>query len=153
MDLIKLAYGGRKNFNDKRCGSMREWKPGDEVLVGAAAAKKLLKHVEFSIVADKVAKSGKADKPVVDPKKTDETPDTSKEDAERAAALAVIQQQEQAKKDEHNTKEAMLLAISTWDKDQLKDYAVKYEVSINKSRGLQAIREEVSTLVEQFGVR
>lgn len=156
MELMKLAYTGRKPFNDKRHGSFHEWQPGEEKLVSHMAAKKLLKYAEFSIAPQKPAKPTKADKASAEP--TDEQHEQDKdkqaqEDAERTAALANIEQQEQAKKQEYQAKEDMLLAISTWDKDQLKDYAVKYDVTVNKTRALQSIREEVAGLVEQFGVR
>lgn len=156
MELMKLAYTGRKPFNDKRHGSFHEWQPGEEKLVSHMAAKKLLKYAEFSIAPQKPAKPTKADKASAEPTGEQQEQDKDKraqEDAERAAALANIEQQEQAKKQEYQAKEDMLLAISTWDKDQLKDYAVKYDVTVNKTRALQAIREEVSGLVEQFGVR
>lgn len=159
MDLIKLAYTGRKPFNDmRRHGSFHVWQPGDERLVSHMAARKLLKYAEFTEVAAKKAKTTKqAD--------TEDTSDTSApadeqqstaqadEEAQRAAALAAFEAQKQAAQQEHNVKEGMLLSISTWDKEQLKDYAAKYEVNINKTRGLQSIREEVAGLVEQFGVR
>lgn len=159
MDLIKLAYTGRKPFNDmRRHGSFHVWQPGDERLVSHMAARKLLKYAEFTEVVAKKAKTTKqAD--------TADTSDTSApadeqqstaqadEEAQRAAALAAIEAQKQAAQQEHSIKEGMLLSISTWDKEQLKVYAAKYEVNINKTRGLQSIREEVAGLVEQFGVR
>ena len=156
MELMKLAYTGRKPFNDKRHGSFHEWQPGEEKLVSHMAAKKLLKYAEFSIAPQKPAKPTKADKASAEPTAEQQEQDKDKqaqEDAERTAALANIEQQEQAIKQEYQAKEDMLLAISTWDKDQLKDYAVKYDVTVNKTRALQAIREEVSGLVDQFGVR
>lgn len=152
MDLIKLTYGGSKPFNDKRCGSFHTWMPKDTKLVSPMAAKKLLKFAEFSVAQDKdtdaliPADTGMA-------QQSKEAAVQQQEDAERAATLAAMEQQQRAQQQEHNVKEDMLLAIGTWDKDQLKDYASKYEVKINKTRGLQSLREEVAGLVEQFGVR
>lgn len=153
MELMKLAYTGRKPFNDKRHGSFHEWQPGEEKLVSHMAAKKLLKYAEFSIAPQKPAKPAKASAEPTAEQQEQDKDKQAQEDAERTAALANIEQQEQAKKQEYQAKEDMLLAISTWDKDQLKDYAFKYDVTVNKTRALQAIREEVSGLVEQFGVR
>lgn len=153
MELMKLAYTGRKPFNDKRHGSFHEWQPGEEKLVSHMAAKKLLKYAEFSIAPQKPTKADKASAEPTAEQQEQDKDKQAQEDAERTAALANIEQQEQAKKQEYQAKEDMLLAISTWDKDQLKDYAVKYDVTVNKTRALQAIREEVSGLVEQFGVR
>lgn len=153
MDLIKLAYGGTKPFNDKRCGSFRAWQPGDEHLVSHMAAKKLLKYAEFSLAKGKAPKAAAdGEQAKQEPQAADKAAQTQ-EDAERAAALAQIETQKKAQEQEHNSKEDMLLAIGTWDKDALKDYAAKYEVNINKTRGLQTIREEVAGLVEMYGVR
>lgn len=163
MDLIKLAYTGRKPFNDmRRHGSFHVWQPGDERLVSHMAARQLLKYAEFTAVVAKPANKAQATKQG----DTAETSDTSApasqeqptdvqndEQAQRAAAYAAIEAQQLAAQQEHNAKESMLLSISTWDKDQLKDYAAKYEVKINKTHALQSIREEVAGLVEQFGVR
>lgn len=159
MDLIKLAYTGRKPFNDmRRHGSFHVWQPGDERLVSHMAARKLLKYAEFTEVVAKKSKTTKqADTTETSATSTpaDEQQSTEQadEEAQRAAALAAIEAQKQAAQQEHSIKEGMLLSISTWDKEQLKDYAAKYEVNINKTRALQSIREEVAGLVEQFGVR
>lgn len=163
MDLIKLAYTGRKPFNDmRRHGSFHVWQPGDERLVSHMAARKLLKYAEFTEVVAKKAKTTKqadtadtSDTSAPAVKQQDEQQSTAQadEEAQRAAAYAAIEAQKQAEQQEHNVKEDMLLSISTWDKEQLKDYAAKYEVNINKTRALQSIREEVAGLVEQFGVR
>lgn len=147
MDLIKLAYGGRKPFNDKRYGSFREWQPGDEHLVSPMAAKKLLKFAEFKAAKPAPATKGE------EQKAQQQDAQAQQEEAERAAVIAQVHAQEQAQHQEHQAKEEMLLAISNWDKDQLKEYAAKYDVNINKTRALQSIREEVAGLVEQFGVR
>ena len=152
MDLIKLAYGGRKPFNDKRYGSFREWQPGDEHLVSPMAAKKLLKFAEFKAVPTKAVKPAPATKGE-EQKDLQQNAQAQQEEAERAAVIALVHAQEQAQQQEHQAKEEMLLAISNWDKDQLKEYAAKYDVNINKTSALQSIREEVAGLVEQFGVR
>lgn len=153
MDLIKLAYTGRKPFNDmRRHGSFHVWQPGDERLVSHMAARHLLKYVEFTeVVANKAdtAETSATSTPADEQQSTAQ----AEEEAQRAAALAAIEAQKQAAQQEHSIKEGMLLSISTWDKEQLKDYAAKYEVNINKTRSLQSIREEVAGLVEQFGVR
>lgn len=151
MDLIKLTYGGNKTFNDKRYGSFRAWQPGDEHLVSPMAAKKLLKFAEFTL--SKPA-TGSEQEPQNGQMPEDAGKDTqSIEDAERAAALAQIEIQKKNQEQEQHTKEGMLLAITTWEKDALKDYAAKYDVNISKSRGLQSIRDEVAGLVELYGVR
>jgi phenylalanyl-tRNA synthetase alpha subunit len=162
MDLIKLAYTGRKPFNDmRRHGSFHVWQPGDERLVSHMAARQLLKYAEFTAVVAKPANKAQATKQgdtaetsaTSTPADEQQSTAQAEEEAQRAAALAAIEAQKQAAQQEHSIKEGMLLSISTWDKDQLKDYAAKYEVNINKTRGLQSIREEVAGLVEQFGVR
>lgn len=157
MDLIKLAYTGRKPFNDmRRHGSFHVWQPGDERLVSHMAARQLLKYAEFTeAVAKQTQPAKQGDTADAGAPASQEQPTgvQNDEQAQRAAAYAAMEAQQLAAQQEHNAKESMLLSISTWDKDQLKDYAAKYEVKINKTHALQSIREEVAGLVEQFGVR
>lgn len=138
MNLIKLAYKGSKAFKDKRHGSHAVWNTGDTKHVTDTAARKLLKYCEFSLVDGDTGAVKAADKPA---------------DPYEAAALAKLQEVEAAQQNVDSEKESMLLHISNWDKDQLKTYATKYEVNLNKTRGLQSLRDEVAGLVNMFGVR
>lgn len=57
----------------------------------------------------------------------------------------------------HNAKagetEGMLMLIEAMDKDALEAYAMKYEVNLDKRRGVEKLRGEVVSLIEQFGAR
>ena len=171
MDLIRLAYTGSKPYNDKRHGSYTVWQPGDTKLVSATAARKLLKYVEFTKAA---APEGAgtaatvATAPAVpkDPYEAAALAEAGRGEAtqgqitqqaqqasEEAAMLAKLKEQEEADRAQLDEKEAILTHIGTWDKDQLKDYAAKYEAKVNRTHSLQSIREQVTALVETYGVR
>lgn len=171
MDLIRLAYTGSKPYNDKRHGSYTVWQPGDTKLVSATAARKLLKYVEFTKATAPEGTSAPATAPAVpkDPyeaaalaeagrgEATQEQIATAAQQAqqasEEAATLAKLKEQEEADRAQLDEKEAILTHIGTWDKDQLKDYAAKYEAKVNRTHSLQSIREQVTALVETYGVR
>lgn len=171
MDLIRLAYIGSKPYNDKRHGSYTVWQPGDTKLVSATAARKLLKYVEFTKATAPEGTSATATAPAVpqDPYEAAALAEAGRGEAtqeqiaqqeqqaqqasEQAAMLAKIKEQEEAERAQLDEKEAILTHIGTWDKDQLKDYAAKYEVKVNRTHSLQNIREQVTALVETYGVR
>lgn len=176
MDLIRLAYAGSKPFNDKRHGSYTVWQPGDTKLVSATAARKLLKYVEFTKAtapegAGTAAAATVATAPAVpkDPYEAAALAEAGRGEAtqeqiaqqaqqeqqasEEAAMLAKLKEQEEADRAQLDEKEAILTLIGTWDKDQLKDYAGKYEAKVNRTHSLQNIREQVTALVETYGVR
>lgn len=72
--------------------------------------------------------------------------------AQEAAMTAKLQEEQEKAKQLDDMKEAMLLQVSNWDKEQLKAYAAKYDVNLNKTRALQSLRDEVSGLIEVHGV-
>lgn len=176
MDLIRLAYTGSKPYNDKRHGSYTVWQPGDTKLVSATAARKLLKYVEFTKAAAPegagtatVATVAAAPAVPKDPYEAAALAEAGRGEAtqeqitqqalqdqqasEEAAMLAKLKEQEEADRAQLDEKEAILTHIGTWDKDQLKDYAAKYEAKVNRTHSLQSIREQVTALVETYGVR
>lgn len=176
MDLIRLAYAGSKPFNDKRHGSYTVWEPGDTKLVSATAARKLLKYVEFTkatapegagtataatvVTAPAVPKDPYEAAALAEAGRGEATQEQIAQQAqqeqqasEEAAMLAKIKEQEEADRAQLDEKEAILTHIGTWDKDQLKDYAAKYETKVNRTHSLQNIREQVTALVETYGVR
>lgn len=171
MDLIRLAYTGSKPYNDKRHGSYTVWQPGDTKLVSATAARKLLKYVEFTKAATPEGAGTAAAAPAVpkDPYEAAALAEAGRGEAtqeqitqqalqdqqasEEAAMLAKLKEQEEADRAQLDEKEAILTHIGTWDKDQLKDYAAKYEAKVNRTHSLQSIREQVTALVETYGVR
>lgn len=132
MKLVRITYAGRKPYRDKT--ALRNlWEPGDTKLVPDVAAKTLLRFGEFAL-------AGEAAEPQA-------------AEAELAEALTK-QQVVEAKLDEQKTElEAMLTTIESMDKGALEEYARKYEVELDKRRGVAKLREEVSLLVEQYGVR
>lgn len=177
MDLIRLAYTGSKPYNDKRHGSYTVWQPGDTKLVSATAARMLLKYVEFTKATAPEGTSATAAAATVatapavpqDPYEAAALAEAGRGEAtqeqitqqeqqaqqasEQAAMLAKIKEQEEAERAQLDEKEAILTHIGTWDKDQLKDYAAKYEAKVNRTHSLQNIREQVTALVETYGVR
>lgn len=182
MDMKRITYTdtATKPYNDKHHGSFSVWQPGDTKMISADAARKLLKFCEFKLAseAQKVAQAIAAPATPQDPYEkaaqaqqlpaesdgtagTATTSATTNTEVDAAAAAALAQeaamtaklQEEQAKaKQQEDMKEAMLLNVSNWDKDQLKAYAAKYDVNLNKTRALQSLREEVSGLIEVHGV-
>ena len=79
----------------------------------------------------------------------------------RAPGIAVeveaarLREQETARAhdQERQQLEAMLLTVESMDKGALEEYARKYDVELDKRLGVAKLRAEVSTLIEQFGVR
>ena len=128
MQLIAVKYQGRKRYRD-RTPLRNEWEPGDAKRVPERDAKTLLRFAEFTRAdnADITERPGDAE--------------------------AVIAAQQQREHDERNETEAMLMLVDTMDKGALEAYALKYEVHIDKRRGLDTLRGEVVSLIEQFGAR
>lgn len=134
MNMIRVKYDGRKPYTD-RTPMKTAWMPGDVKPVPEQYARKgayaLLRFAEFSV--------------------DESTAPTQGEELEKAQiAVAAVE----AKVAEENTQvESMLLSIGTWEKDALAEYAAKYDTKIDKRLGVASLREQVSNLVEQFGVR
>lgn len=82
----------------------------------------------------------------------DAATDAAAAQAQEAAMTAKLQEEQAKAKQQEDMKEAMLLQVSNWDKEQLKAYAAKYDVNLNKTRALQSLRDEVSGLIEVHGV-
>ena len=128
MQLIAVKYQGRKRYRD-RTPLRNEWEPGDAKRVPERDAKILLRFAEF----ERAEEAEATDRPV---------------DVEAAIAA-----QTQRENDERNETEAMLMLVDTMDKDALEAYALKYEINLDKRRGLDKLRGEVVSLIEQFGAR
>lgn len=128
MQLIAVKYQGRKRYRD-RTPLRNEWEPGDAKRVPERDARTLLRFAEFTRAdnADITEQPGDAE--------------------------AVIAAQQQRERDERNETEAMLMLVDTMDKDALEAYALKYETNLDKRRGLDKMRGEVVSLIEQFGAR
>lgn len=136
MNLTRIAYHGRKTYHDK---IMRiTWEPGDSNLVTPETAKKLLRFAEF-------APAEQEDEPAKDLREPI--------DPEVEAARLREQETARAQDQERQQLEAMLLTVESMDKGALEEYARKYEVELDKRLGVVKLRAEVSTLIEQFGVR
>ncbi|WP_313080467.1 hypothetical protein [Pulveribacter sp.] len=149
MNLTRITYHGRKAYRDKL--SANTWEPGDTKLVTAEQAAKLLRFAEFGPADQAAAKpSAKRKK---DEQETQDTSTTEQHDPELEAAMLRQQEAERAQHQERQQLEAMLLTVESMDKPALEEYARKYEVELDKRLGVAKLRAEVSTLVEQFGVR
>lgn len=146
MNFERIKYTGRKVYRDKLGGNT--WQPDDTKLVTPAVAKKLLRFAEFEPA--EAIKEGEASK-VSDPNLHPQVPVTVDPALEQAQLLQ--QEQDRLKEEERARLESMLLTIESMDKDALKEYAAKYEVTLNKQKGVATLRSEVATLIEQFGVR
>ena len=128
MQLIAVKYEGKKPYRD-RTPLRNEWEPGDAKRVPERDARTLLRFAEFS--------------------RADEAELTE----QPGDAEAVIAVQAQRENDERTETEAMLMLVDSMDKDALEAYALKYEVNLDKRRGLDKLRGEVASLIEQFGAR
>lgn len=134
--LAYVKYNGRKTYADKT--ALRNvWNAGDVKPVPVHDAETLLKFVEFELV----------EKPSSAAPSGDTVSDDEAEVALAQKAQATKEQDEQA------ATNAILMTIDTMDKDALESYARKYEVEIDKRRGVAKIRDEVKGLVEQYGAR
>lgn len=143
MNLTRITYDGRKVYRDKLSGNT--WEPGDTKLVTEDQATKLLRFAEFSPAAQEAERAkGKQ------PEKNDKG---EKVDPEVEAAKLRAQEAERAKEEERRQQEALLLTVESMDKSALAEYALKYEVALDKRAGVAKLRAEVATLIEQFGAR
>ncbi|THJ36175.1 hypothetical protein E8K88_02615 [Lampropedia aestuarii] len=141
MQVLKLKYSGRKVYTD-RTHMAQTWLPGDVKAVTGDAGKELLRFVEFKIHKDAVAQTP-VDEPVL--------AQTGAADA--AKVLLAQDQQAQEAEAEHQALESTLTLLDSMDKAGLEAYAAKYEVNLDKRKSLADLREQVGTLVEQFGAR
>lgn len=128
MKLIAVKYSGRKPYRD-RTALRNDWLPGDVKRVLEREAKILLRFAEF----DRADEAEATDKP--------------------GDAEAMVAAQAQREQDERNATESMLLLVDSMDKDALEAYALKYETNLDKRRGVDKLRAEVVSLIEQFGAR
>ena len=130
MDLVRLVYTGRKTYHDAASGT--NWQPGAQQMVPVDTARRMLGFAEFERAQP--ARGAQAQQ-------------------EEQAALLLAQQAQQAQRQESETLEGMLLAVQGMGKQALADYAAKYDVTLDKRQGLGELRQQVATLVEQYGVR
>ena len=180
MSFQRIKYSGRKPFPDRT--SLTTWAPGDVKLVPEAVAKRLLKFLEFSRYVETeaapvepmlgvlnaatatvaAAQTGEPQDSTPSGEPADGTAEVtdsttgekpSEPSREEQEALAMQQAAEQAKLAEKQILESMLLTVEAMDKPALEEYARKYEVELDKRLGVVKLRAEVSTLIEQFGVR
>lgn len=128
MKLIAVKYSGQKPYRD-RTALRNVWAPGDVKRVPEREAKVLLRFAEF----DRADESEATDQP--------------------GDAEAIVSATAQIEQDERNATESMLLLVESMDKDALEAYALKYETSLDKRYGLDKLRAEVVSLIEQFGAR
>ena len=129
MQVYKVKYIGDREFHD-RTVLKNVWQPGDVKELIREASAELLPFNEFVLVEEVTAKP--KDNPLL-----------------QAKALDV-----QAKRDEDDeVQESMLVTIETWDKEQLIEYAKKYETKIDTRESATNMRLDVANLIEQFGVR
>ncbi|AMO36417.1 hypothetical protein [Thauera humireducens] len=128
MKLTVVKYEGQKFYRD-RTALRNEWNPGDVKRVPEREAKILLRFAEF--------------------KRGDESEATD-QGGDVEAVVAAHAQREQ---DERNETEGMLMLIDTMDKDALEAYAMKYETNLDKRKSVKVLREQVISLIEQFGAR
>lgn len=128
MKLTVVKYEGQKLYRD-RTALRNEWNPGDVKRVPEREAKILLRFAEF--------------------KRGDESEATD-QGGDVEAVVAAHAQREQ---DKRNETEGMLMFIDTMDKDALEAYAMKYETNLDKRKSVKVLREQVTSLIEQFGAR
>ncbi|WP_148237972.1 hypothetical protein [Alicycliphilus denitrificans] len=144
MNLTRITYLGRKTYREKI--SNNTWEQGDTKLVTTDAAKRLLRFAEFESAKQEAERAqahvGKKDEGEQKPT-----------DPELEAAMLRQQEAERAQAQERQQVESMLLTVESMDKPALEEYARKYEVELDKRLGVAKLRAEVSTLIEQFGVR
>ncbi len=137
MSMTPIKYSGRKPYRDRTALRM-EWQPGDIKRVPENVASALLRYAEFARVEQTLPE-------------TTAVPELDAQiDNEVEAAIVAQTQREQ---EQRNELAGMMNVIDTMDKDALETYAAKYEVNLDKRRGLDKLRAEVANLIEQFGVR
>lgn len=143
MNFIRLRYSGAKPYRDSHMGL--RWEPGAEQLVTQEAARKLLRFIEFSKADETAEKAGK-------PAKASKAADQARQDADVQAVTLAAQQAAQHEQQQADMVDAVLLEVDGMDKDALGAFAKRYEVELDKRRSVEALRLQVSNLVEQFGV-
>lgn len=135
MNFVQIRYVGRKPYRDRFMGL--EWTPDQAQHVTPQAAQQLLKFVEF--VPATGGKKAKA-----------EAKDAEADSVQHAQAVLQKQETDQERRDEAVLE--VLIQVDDMDKDALEQLALRYEVNLDKRRSVQALRQQVGALVEQFGV-
>lgn len=127
MNLTRITYSGKKTLRDKI--SNNTWAEGETKLVTAVQANKLLRFAEFT------------------------TADGEPTDKEQAEAMVVAGAKKIEDDNENLQLENMLLTVASMEKGALEEYAKKYEVTLDKRLAVGKLRDQVTGLIEQFGVR
>jgi hypothetical protein len=132
MQAVKYI-GQREEFHDRLYGTNLRWQTGQVRMLPPHLAAKFLRHADqFEGV-----KAGR--KAVQD----DDTPalleQAEHEQAERDQALVSIQ--------------AMYLEVQTMDKDALATFVERnYRQTIDKRHAVETLRQDVTRMIDQFGV-
>lgn len=125
MEKVAVKYvGPRATYTEGTYGSRIEFTQGQTVLIQPELAAKLLRHPD-------VYQRG---------------------EAEGAKAVEVL---DDGKKKADEPDEAQLVRdrIATMDKDALKSFAkTTFRVDLDKRKGVNALRQQVTGLVDQYGV-
>ncbi|MET3512748.1 hypothetical protein ABIC63_000513 [Pseudacidovorax sp. 1753] len=172
-DFDRVQYNGRKPYPDPLLNAT--WAPGQIRFVPARIATKLLRFAEFdrvTVAAASAESSASAtlastegaagaqgtegQSSATGEAASGDTSSTPNDTANQAALEEAQARENEARRQaeaQRQELEQMLASIGTWDKDALADYAEKYELKLDKRKAVQALREQVSTAVEQFGVR
>lgn len=127
MKTIAVCYVGRRPvYREGAYGSGIVFTKGETKLVPLDLATKLLRH-------DDVYVPGSASKGM----EVASVPDPVKKTAEQA---------------EEEVMQSLRDSISTMDKDALETYArTQFKIDIDKRRGLDKLRQQVTQLIDQYG--
>ena len=138
MTGTAILYSGRKAWTDRLYGSGLYFLPGQTRKVPHLLARKLLRHADlFS--------TGIADIVEV------ETNDPGEDDT--AELMACARKAETDQRDQQSRVNDVLNQIDQMDKDGLAEFAqVNYRQPLDKRRSLDALREQVRSFIDQFGV-
>jgi len=131
---VVLRYSGRKSYTQRDMAGDAVWHPGDVRAVSDRVAANLLRFIEFARVENAPA-AGR-----------DSAPDAlggAIQAAEETRAQLLAQQQK--------TDADIALAVQTMNKDALETFARGYGVNIDRRRNIEALRQQVATLVEPGG--
>jgi hypothetical protein len=145
---VLVTYIGRKpDWRDHIYDTGLYFTQGQTRLLPAAIAKRFLRHADLFALGE-ITEQATAVQPATTP--VDEPP---KEDDDTDRILEEAKARQETEREEERKREDLLQSLDQMDKVALEEFArTKYNHELDRRKSLAKLRQEVSNLVDQFGI-
>jgi len=145
---VLVTYIGRKpDWRDHIYDTGLYFTQGQTRLLPAAIAKRFLRHADLFALGE-ITEQAAAVQPATTP--VDEPP---KEDDDTDRILEEAKARQETEREEERKREDLLQSLDQMDKVALEEFArTKYNHELDRRKSLAKLRQEVSNLVDQFGI-